>query len=256
MDFVAVIQRIGTVDRKLQVQIDLTAQRVGQILRERVRHVDSESVDSAVRPEPQGVKEVLPDLFVAPVEVRLFAGEQVAVPLSVGCPIPGATSEVGSPIRRRMPTVLAGTVAEDIPISCSRTGRSCERLFEPGVAVGSVIRDDVDDDLDAHPVGIVGERVEDRQRSKARVDIAVVGDVVAAVGERGWIKRVQPNGIDTKIREIREPAAQTLEIPDAVGIGIGEAAWVHLVHNRGSPPSHVHGRIEVRHQSSTVREHH
>ena len=67
-------------------------------------------------------------------------------------------------------------------------------------------------------VGIVDERVEVGERAQATVDIAVVGDVVAAVGQRGRIERVQPDGIDARGRRdtssrLRTPSRSPMPSP-------------------------------------------
>ena len=49
--------------------------------------------------------------------------------------------------------------------------------------------------------------VEVVERAQARVDVAVVGDVVAAVGERGGIERAQPDRVDR-----RAPRGTTREV--------------------------------------------
>ena len=80
---VAVVERVGAVQRHVDVlQGRLAAQRLGQVLGQRVGHVDAVAVDPAVGPEAQGGQEVVADLPVVPVEVGLLGGEQVAVPLA------------------------------------------------------------------------------------------------------------------------------------------------------------------------------
>ena len=95
----------------------LAAQRVGKIFGQRMGDVDAEPVDAAVGPEPQGFDEVLPDVGIGPVQVRLFGGEQVQVPLAVGKSFPGAATEVGLPVRGWFCTVGAGALPEDVPVA-------------------------------------------------------------------------------------------------------------------------------------------
>ena len=59
--------------------------------------------------------------------------------------------------------------------------------FEPGVLVGGVRQDEVYHDPDAEPVRLLDERVEVAERAEHRVDVAVVGHIVAEspfIGER------------------------------------------------------------------------
>ena len=64
--------------------------------------------------------------------------------------------------------------------------------------VGRVIRDEVDDDPNAAPVGLRHQRVEVGERPEDGIDVAVVRDVVAEVGHRRRIERREPDGIDTE----------------------------------------------------------
>ena len=55
---------------------------------------------------------------------------------------------------------------------------------EPGMLPGGVVRDEVEEDLDAGAMGGLDQAVEVLERAEDRVDIAVVADVVAEVGHR------------------------------------------------------------------------
>ena len=52
-------------------------------------------------------------------------------------------------------------------------------------SIGRVVRDDVDDQSEAELVRVRDERVEVGERAELRVDVDVVGDVVAVVVRRG-----------------------------------------------------------------------
>ena len=105
----------------------------------------------------------------------------MAVPLPVGHPVPCAAAEVRTPVGRRL---VAGAVAEDVAIAFAAAPAGGQGSPEPGVLVGCVVRDDVDDDLDVEGVGALDEYVELGERAETGVDVAVVDDVVAAVAER------------------------------------------------------------------------
>src|SRR6187551_3029792 len=63
------------------------------VLTQAVCDIDAKSVDSSIGPEAYGAPEVLPYLIVLPVEVGLFGGEAVEVPLTVTSGRPGRPSE-------------------------------------------------------------------------------------------------------------------------------------------------------------------
>jgi hypothetical protein len=103
--------------------------------------------------------------------------------------------------------------------------------------VGGVVGDDVDDDLEAEPVGVGQEAVEVGQRAEDRVDVAVVGHVVPAVDHGGAVERRQPDRVDPEVGEVGQAAAEAGEVADPVTVGVGEAARIDLVDHRISPPS-------------------
>ena len=81
--------------------------------------------------------------------------------------------------------------------------------------------------------------VEVGQRAEPRVDVAVVGDVVPAVGERGGVERAEPDRVDAERGEVRHPGGDAAQVADAVAVGVGEAARVDLVDDGLAPPRRV-----------------
>jgi hypothetical protein len=165
---------------------ELVVGQVRQVLRlhQAVGDVDPEPVDATVQPEAQHAVELCRDLGVGPVEVRLATLEQVQVPLPVRQPGPRRTAELRDPVVGWTTAVGPGAVAEDVarPLGASR--RRCERCLEPRVLVRRVVRHDVDDQPHAEVVGARAQGVEVVQRAEQRVDVAVVGHVVAMIGLR------------------------------------------------------------------------
>src|SRR6202034_2247671 len=102
--------------------------------------------------------------------------------------------------------------------------------------VGAMVRDHVDDDPDACRVGFGDERVSVRERAEDRIDAAVVGDVVAGIGHRRWVPRVEPDGVDTQAGEVAQPCPHSGEIADPVPVAVRETAHVQLVDGGATPP--------------------
>ncbi|MGX1251459.1 hypothetical protein RKD48_003970 [Streptomyces ambofaciens] len=248
MDVVAVVEGVGAGreprEGRLAAQLGVAevAQRLGQVLDQRVRDVDAEAVDAPVAPEPQRGAEVGADLLVVPVQVGLLGGEEVQVPLSVGHPLPGAAAEDGLPVGGREFAVRAAALAEDVPVAGGRPRTGGQGLPEPGVAVRGVVGDEVDDHLQAQPVGLGGHRVEVVQCAQARVDVAVVVDVVAAVGEFGRVEGAEPEGVDAEGGEVTQALGDAAQVAEPVAVGVGEAAGVDLVDDGLPPPVGVLGR--------------
>ena len=224
----------------------MARQLVGQLLGQAVSDVDPEPVDATVCPEPQRGQEVLADRSIVPVEVGLFLGEEVQVPLAVAHRLPGGAAEERLPVGRRHLAVLAEAVAEDVTVPLGRPGRSRERRPEPLVPIRGVVRHDVDDDPDAGSVQRGHHLVEVVQRAELRIDGAVVVDVVAAIGQRRGIERTQPDGVDAELGEVGHPRGDPSQVSDAVTVRVGEAAGVDLVDERLPPPvvcERVHDRV-------------
>ena len=79
------------------------------------------------------------------------------------------------------------------------------------------------------------QRVEVGERAEERVDVAVVGDVVAGVGLRRHVERGEPDRVDAEFGEVVEVLGDTRQVADAVAVGVGERARVDLV-DHGVPP--------------------
>ena len=136
-------------------------QRLGfEVLGQAVRHVDAEAVGAVVGPETQGLLELLVDVRILPVDIRLRLIEQVQIPLAVGHAGPGRAAEEGLPVVRGQFAMLAAAVAEDVAVARRGAGLGGEGLLEEHVLVSGVVGHDVHDHLDAGLVRGLGHRVE------------------------------------------------------------------------------------------------
>ena len=111
--------------------------------------------------------------------------------------------------------------------------------LEPLVPVRRVVRHDVDDEADARGVHRRDHDVEVRERAELGVDVAVVVDVVPAVGEGRRVERREPHRVDPELHEVRDAARDAGEVADAVAVRVGEAARVDLVDGGLAPPGRV-----------------
>ncbi len=220
--------------------------RVGQVGQLRVLGdqgggVDPHPARAAVEPEAQHVLVLGPHVGVVPVEVGLLGVEEVEEPVAggavrVGGPGPGGAAELRGPVVGRQFAVLAaaGPEPEPLPGRGARTGR--QRLAEPRVGGRYVVGHDVDDRPDAQREGLGDQLLGLGQGAEHRVDVAVVGDVVAAVGHRRGVPGVEPQGVDAQLGQVRKAGPHAGEITGPVAVAVGEAPRIDLVDDRAAPP--------------------
>ena len=78
-------------------------------------------------------------------------------------------------------------------------------------------------------MGFPQELLEVLQGAHTRMDVRVVGDVVAVVLERRRAEGQQPQGGDAEIPEIVQTLGQTPEVADAVAVAVLEGSDAKLV---------------------------
>src|SRR2546421_9701439 len=77
--------------------------------------------------------------------------------------------------------VLVGGVAPDVKIAPTASGLSTARALEPRMLVGSVIQNYFGDDLESAAMSLFQERLKFTQRAVRRMDIGVIGNIIAVV---------------------------------------------------------------------------
>ena len=232
------LQHLGPVGRVLGDQRvvgvpALAPGRIGRVvaplvvLDQLAQGVDAEAVGAAVAPEAQDVELGLLHGRVAPVEIGLLGQVGVVVPGAAALvPGPGGAAEHAHPVRRR---AVGRAVAPQVALGM---------LAPPGMLDRRVVGHEVEDQPQPELVGIGGERVPVLQRAEQRVDVAVVGDVVAEVGHRRAVERRQPERVDAQPGQVGEPAAQAGQVADPVAVAVLERAGIDLVDRPAAPPAH------------------
>ena len=70
-------------------------------------------------------------------------------------------------------------------------------------------------------MGLGDQPVEVGEGAEDRVDVAVVGHVVAEVGHRRAEERREPDGVDAEPRQVVEARRDAVEVADAVAVVSG-----------------------------------
>ena len=223
-------------DQAVVVVVARPPRRVGRVVAPPVvldrlaQGVDAEPVDPARGPEAQHREHRVAHGRVAPVEVRLLG--------QVGVVVGAAGRGVARP---RAPAEHADPVGRLVAPQVERL--AALRIREPRVAVGGVVRDVVEDQPQAEPARLGGERVEVRERAEDRVDVAVIADVVAEVGHRRGVDRRQPDAVHAEPAQVLQAGAQPRQVPDPVAVGVLEGAGIDLVDDAALPPGRPRGGV-------------
>jgi len=187
------------------------------------RHrVEPEPGDAELRPESHDLQDLRLHQRVGGVEVGLEVVEAVVVPgLRLFVARPDRLLDAGKD--DAVIDVRRPGVGPDVPVAVLGVAIAA-RGAEPGVLVGGVVDDQVDQHPHAALVGAVGEFDEIPKRAEARVDVVVVGDVVPVVALWRGLERHQPDAGDAHALQVVEAPQQSREISDAVAVGVHEAA--------------------------------
>ncbi len=102
--------------------------------------------------------------------------------------------------------------------------------------VAGVVRDEVEEDFQAEGVGIAQESIEGGEVAEERVDVTVVGDVVAMVGHWGWVEGSEPDPVHPQVAQIVQAGAHPGQVTNTITVRIGKTADVHLIEDSVSPP--------------------
>src|SRR5260370_733874 len=92
------------------------------------------------------------------------------------------------------------------------------------------------------------------QCAKVRINIEVIGDVVAVITKWRRIKRKKPNGRDAELLEIIQFFNQTTEIPHSVAVAVTKGFDVQLVDDCVLVPKRLGiFTVRLRHEANSWR---
>ena len=133
--------------------------------------------------------------------------------------------------RGRGIAVTLGIVTPDVDIALWAVLRRPAGSLEPRMQITGVVQHQIQNHPHVLAVGRREEPVKGRQVAQIGMNSREIGDVMAAIPQRRWIDRRQPERLHPKPAQIGQPRSQSLEIPRSVTVAIGKAANDELVNN-------------------------
>ena len=221
----------------LRLEIGLVRQLRGQVSQggvfgQAVDHVDPETVDAPVEPEPEHVVHGGDHFGFGPVEIGLLGQEEVQIPLA-GRARPTSRSAPPKAARQLLGSRPGEPGGPEPPAS---SGRSSRQRYQSRLAERRDDRDSMNHGCwsllwlgtqstrtrMSRRVRLGDESIEVGQGPEDRVDVAVVRNVVAEVGHGRSVEGRHPHGVDPQPDQVVEVPADPLEVADAVAAGVAE----------------------------------
>ena len=213
---------------------------VGALALEEVRDgIQPQAVDALVEPEAKGANHLVLDGQVVEVQVGLVTEEAMPEVLARQW-IPRPVRRLGVGEDDAGVFVLLVRIAPDVVIVKGRLRAGAGRL-KPGMLVRRVVHDQLGDDPQTAAVGRLDKRLEVLEVAVGRLDVQVVGDVVAVVPLRRGVRRQQPQGGDPEILQVVELLDQAAEVADPIVVAVEEGLDVQLIQDRVLVPERVVG---------------
>src|SRR5690606_30554835 len=142
-------------------------------------------------------------------------------------------------VEDRLPVAGRRTVrlrfGPDVPVGLGIVAAG-PALGEPGMLVRSMAVDLIDQHLEPELVSAGEHPVEIGERPEDRIDIAIVGDVVAEILHRRGEEWREPDRVYAEGGDVLQPFGDAGQVADPVAVRIREAARVDLVDDRAFPP--------------------
>ena len=200
--------------------------------------VQTHAVGAEIKPETHGLHYLVQHGGIIEIQVRLVREEAMpVVGLRFRIPCPVGFLGVGEDDARV--AVFLVRVAPDVEIAFGRAGRGFARGLEPGMLVGSMVDDKFNQNLQPAFVRGSHEPLEIVQRAVARVDVAIVGNVVPVVAQRRREEGQQPQAGDAEILQIIQLLGEAGEVADPVIVTVEERLDVGLVDDGVLVPQRV-----------------
>ena len=200
-------------------------------------NIHTEAIDSFFTPECHHIINFLADFFVFPVEIRLFLREQMQViHLGLGIIFPCGTAEYTAPV---VWFFSVDRVFPDIVITV-RIVFGLAAFDEPVVFIGSVIDNEIHQDLDAAFVCLGKQFFVVFHCSVVFVDLLIIRDIVTIVILWRLKHRRNPQHIYAKFFQIIKFLYDSSDISNAISIAVIKTFGIYLIYDAFFPPFFFH----------------
>ena len=209
---------------------------VGQIriFKKRVDCVQPETRYPALVPPARGIEHRLLDGRISPIQVGLRSIEEMVVVLICRwIKLPGRTAKNRDPVIRRLARALA--IAPHVPVAMRSRLRGLG-VQKPRVLVRAVVHHKVQNDANVVLLSFRNHVVEIGQRPVHRIDVLVIGHIVAEVHLGRGEARADPDGINPKVVQIVHLRSDAIQVADPVVVTIRETTRIDFVKHRMLPP--------------------
>ena len=187
-------------------------------------HILPEAVHPHVQPEAHDLLELLPHAGIVQVQIRLLFGEEMQIVFVQALVVlPGAALEMAGPVVGRQAAPAHRPALPPVVIVVVGVIPALAAGLKPGVLVRAVVHHQVEEDAHALLMGLVQQFPEHVQVAEIRVDVFVVGDVVAVIRVGRGIDRGEPDGVRAEALDVVQLLDHAPEVADAVAVSVAEA---------------------------------
>ncbi len=183
------------------------------------RGIDAQTIRAGVDPEFYDVEHGLPHFFVVIIQVGLGGVEavpEILTPQRVEGPVGG----LGVGKDDACAQIFLIGVRPDVPVAVFFVFgvAGVARCLEPGMLVGGVVGDDLDDDAQITAVGFADQGFEVIHAAISGENVTKIADVVAIVAQWGGHDRQQPDRVYTQIFQVVQLCNQPGQVAPSVAI--------------------------------------
>ena len=216
--FLQVVVQLGTVGRNSRVRL----------FADQLDDVHAEASDPLGDPEIHHLIDLVPQGWVSPVQVRLLLGKEVKVILpDLLIVFPGTAGKSGLQV--------IWPLTPDVVVVLWRI-RMLSGFHEPRVLVRRVVDHQVHYDPDSPLFAFRDQFFHISHGSVLRVDLLIIGNIVAIVDAWGLVDRTEPDGVNAKLLQVVQAADDPLQVANPIPVAVLERLWIDLVNDRVLPP--------------------